>query len=71
MYGFEHGGGAAVGINRAVDPGVAVISDHHPLLRFSTAFDVARHVPERAELVILLQVHFYARRPRPDVIGER
>ena len=57
--GFEHGGGAAVGIDGAVDPGVAVVAGDDPvvLLRGVGAWDSADDVPDGAELVVLLKMH--------------
>ena len=57
--GFEHGGGAAVGIDGAVDPGVAVVAGDDPvvLLGGVGAVDGADDVPDGAEGVVLLEVH--------------
>ena len=53
--GFEHGGGAAVGIDGAVDPGIAMIADDDPLVGRLGALDFADDVPDGAALVVLLR----------------
>src|SRR5580693_4541579 len=55
MHRFEHGRGAAVGIDGSVDPCVAVIADNDPVVRIFRAFHFANHVPDDASLVILLR----------------
>jgi hypothetical protein len=59
--GFEHGGGAAVGVDRAVDPGVAMVAGDDPVVGVLGAFDFADDVPDDAALVVLLR-----RRGGPD-----
>ena len=39
VNGFQHGGGAAVGVDRSVGPGVAMVAHHHPIVRILGAFD--------------------------------
>ena len=67
---FEHSGGAAVGIDRAVDPGVAVISGDDPFVGQIAAGHASDDVPEGTEAVVLLEVHLHFRRAGTDVIGE-
>ncbi len=57
--GFEHGGGAGVGVDGAVDPGVAVVSGYDPVvfLGWVGAVDGADDVPDGAEGDVLLEVH--------------
>ena len=44
VHGFEHGRGAAVGIDCAVDPGVAMIARDHPFVgQFAAAHAADRH----------------------------
>ena len=54
VHSLEHGGGAAVGIDGAVDPGIAMIAGDHPLVGILRPFDFADHIPDDAALVILL-----------------
>src|SRR5260370_41047373 len=70
MDGLEHGRGAAVGIHRAVYPGIAVIAGNHPLVGQVAAGQSSDDVPENAETVVLLEVHLHLRRPRAHVIGK-
>ncbi len=70
VYRFEHRRGAAVGIDRAIDPGVAMIAGDHPFVGQFAAAHAADHVPQRAELIVLLEMHLHLRRPGTDVIGE-
>ena len=74
MDAFEHGGGAAVGVYGAVDPGVAMIAGDDPvvfLVRVG-AVDGADDVPDGANFVVLHEVHvdFYGA-GAAEVIGER
>ena len=57
--GFEHGGGAGVGIDGAVDPGVAMVAGYDPVvfLGGAGAGDGADDVPDGAEGDVLLEVH--------------
>ena len=57
--GFEHGGGAGVGIDGAVDPGVAMVAGDDPvvLLGGVGAGDGADDVPDGAEAGVLLEIH--------------
>ena len=73
MHRFKHGGGAAVGIDRAVDPGVAVIAADDPLVGILRALDLADHVPDDAALVVLLrdEVNFHAAGPEVIAEGQR
>ncbi len=50
MDGFEHSGGAGVGIDGAVDPGVAVVAGYDPVvfLRGVGSVDDADYVPDGA-----------------------
>ena len=61
VYGFEHRCRATVGVDRTVDPRIAKLPAPHS----------ANHIPESAELIILLEMHLYPHRPRPHVISER
>ena len=56
MYGLEHCSRAAVRIDCAVDPRVAVIACDHPVVRLF-ANDGSNHIPDGAQLVILFEVH--------------
>src|ERR1700704_5340358 len=71
MHGLEHRGGAAVGINRAIHPRIAMVARNHPLFRQLAPRYATDHVPERAELVVLFEVHLQLRRTWSNVIGER
>ncbi len=74
MDGFEHGGGAGVGVDGAVDPGVAMVAGDDPgVLVFGVgAVDGADHVPDGAELVVLLEVHVdLDRAGAAEMVGER
>ena len=57
--GFEHGGGAGAGVDRAVDPGVAVVAGDDPVVFLGGvgAGDGADDVPDGAEGDVLLEVH--------------
>ena len=67
--GFEHGGGAAVGIDGAVDPGIAMIAGDDPLIGEFGAGDGADDVPDGGVLVVHFenQVDLDA---GTDVVGE-
>jgi hypothetical protein len=62
VNGFEHGRGAAGGVDRAVDPGVAVIAGDDPVVGPGRAFDFSDDVPDDAALIVLLgdEVDAYA-----------
>ena len=68
---FEHRRRAAVRIDRAVDPGVAMIARNHPFVGKLAAAHAANHIPESAELIVLLEMHLHPHRSRSHVIGER
>ncbi len=74
--GLEHGGGAAGGIDGAVDPGVAMVAgdDEVIFLRGVGAGDASDDVPDGAEGVVLLESHVdgdsAAAGGAADVIGE-
>ena len=73
MGGFEHGRGAAVGVDRAVDPSVAVVAGDDPsVMRFGVgAFNGADDVPDGAQLVVLLEMHVHLHRIRAaEMVGE-
>ncbi len=57
--GFEHGGGAGVGVDGAVDPGVAMVAGYDPVvfLRGAGAGNGADDVPDGAEGDVLFEVH--------------
>ena len=55
MDGLKHGGGAAGGIDRAIDPGVAMIADDDPVVGILGAFDFSDDVPDDAALIVLLR----------------
>ena len=57
VNGFEHGGGAAVGVDGAVDPGVAVVAGDDPVFGVVGAGDGADDVPDGADGDVLLEVH--------------
>ena len=54
VNGFKHGGGAAVGIDRAVDPGIAMVAGDDPVIGKAGAGDGADDIPDGAALVVLL-----------------
>ena len=53
VHRFQHGGGAAGGIDGAVDPGVAVIAGDDPIAGVLRAFYLSDHVPDDAPLIVL------------------
>ena len=55
--GFEHGGGAAVGVDGAVDPGVAMIAGYDPIVGVVGAGNGADDVPDGAEGNVLIEMH--------------
>ena len=69
--GLEHGGGAAGGVDGAVDPGVAMIAGDNPVAGVLGALDFSDDVPDDAALIVLIgdKVDFYA--ARPEVVAER
>src|SRR6266571_9210 len=70
VYSLEHCRGAAVGIDGTVRPRVTVITRDHPLVGQLATAHAPDHVPDGAEPIILLQMHFHLHRPRSHVIGE-
>src|ERR1700722_2467425 len=62
MDTFEHCGGAAVGVDCAIHPGIAMVARDHPLIGQVGAAHATDHIPKRAELVILLEMHFHSHR---------
>ena len=54
VYGLQHGGRPAAGIDGAINPGIAVISGDHPLIGKIGAGDFADHVPHGALGVVHL-----------------
>src|SRR5579864_9706375 len=70
MHGFEHCRGAALGIDRTVDPSIAVIAREHHRVRPGAAANRADHVPNGSKLKILLQMQLHPYRSRPHVIVE-
>jgi hypothetical protein len=73
MDRFEHGCGAAGGVDGAIDPGVAVIADDDPVVGVLDAFDLSNYVPDDAALIVLLrdQVDLHAARPQVIAEGQR
>ncbi len=71
VHGFKHGGGAAGGIDRAIDPGVAMIADDDPGVGILRALDFADHVPDDAALVVLLRDEVDFHSAGTQVIAER
>ena len=61
VYRFQHGRRSTVWIDRSVDPGIAMISRHHPVLFLGGIGSVDRSddVPDRSKLRLLLQVHMH------------
>ena len=71
--GFKHGGGAAGGVDGAIDPGIAVIAGDDPIVGVLRAFDFSDHVPDDAALVVLLgdEVDLYAAGAEVIAEGQR
>ena len=67
---LKHGGRAAVGIDRAVDPGIAMIADDDPVVGVLRAFDLADDIPDGAPLVVLLRDEVHAHSAGAEVIAE-
>jgi hypothetical protein len=67
---FEHRRRAAVRIDRAIDPRVAMIARNHPLIGRLAAAHPANHIPKRAELIVLLEMHPHSYRSGPHVISK-
>ena len=70
VYRLQHRGRSAVRIDRAIDPRIAMVARNHPLARQLAATHAADHIPQSAELIILLEVHLHPYRSRPNVIGK-
>ena len=70
MDAFQHGSCAAVGINRAVDPRIAVVAHHHPLIGILGASDFASNIPDGPVLVILFQMQLHLHRAGAYVVGK-
>ena len=73
MHSLEHRSGAAIQIDRPIDPRVAMISGNDPifLLLRICAIDCADHIPDGAQLVVLHQVHVNLHCARPaEMVGE-
>src|ERR1700722_4948056 len=69
VHRFQHGGCAAVGINRSINPGVAVIACDYPFVgRCST--NLSNYIPNCAELIVLLKVHLDFCGTRTDVVSK-
>ena len=68
--GFQHGGGAAVGIDGAEDPGVAMIADDDRFIGILCAGNFSDDIPNGAESVVLLQQQVNLHRAGAHVIGE-
>ena len=68
---LERGGGPAPRIDRAIDPGVAMVADHHPAIGLDRALERGDHVPDRPDLVVHDDPEVDLDRPRPDVVGQR
>ncbi len=62
---------AAPGVDRAVDPGVAVVADHDPAVGLDLPLELGDHVPDRPDLVVHLDRHADLHRPRADVVRDR
>src|SRR5437870_1754804 len=71
VHRFQHGRRTAVGIHRSVDPCVAMISCDDPFVRQFTSAYAANNVPERAELIVLFEMHLHSYRARTDVVSKR
>src|SRR4029077_3988598 len=70
MHRFQHGRSTAVGIDRAVHPGIAMIACNYPFIRQLAAANPPDHVPDGTQLVVLPEVHLHLGRTRTDVVGE-
>ena len=53
MDRLQHGGSAAAGVNRAIDPRVAVIAHNNPIVGVLGAWNLPDDVPDDAALIIL------------------
>jgi hypothetical protein len=67
---LELGRRAARGVDRSVDPRVAVIAQHHALLGKLRAAHPAAHHPDRADLVVHPHHHAQLGRPGTRVISD-
>ena len=63
---FQRRRRAAARVDRAVDPGVAVVADHDPAIGLDRAGNRGDHVPDRANLIIHRHRH-----PRPPPARDR
>ena len=70
MHRFQLRGGAAVGIDRAIHPGIAMIAGDHPLVGKLRSVHHANHVPDGHVVIVQLDRHVHLHRSRTDVIGE-
>src|SRR5262249_24737810 len=70
VYRFEHRRRAAVGIDSAIDPGVAMIPEDDQLVWIFVSRNSADDIPNRPIVIILLEMHFDTHRSRSNVIGE-
>ena len=68
MHRFQQRGRAAIWIDGAIDPSVAMITGDHPLGNGIGARDFADNIPDGAQLKVLLQMHFDPHRSRADVV---
>jgi len=70
VNGFQHSGGAAVGIDSAEDPGIAMIADDDRFIGILRAGNFSDDIPNGAESVVLLQDHVNLHRAGTHVVGE-
>ncbi len=68
---LERGCGSAAGIDRAVDPGVAMVADHDPAIGLDCAGEGRDDVPDLSDVVFHRDGHRDLGGSRADVIGQR
>ncbi len=68
--GLKHGGGAAVGVDCAVDPGVAMVAVDHPFIGVLRTADPSNDIPNQPSLVVLLRDQMHAHAAAAEVIAK-
>src|ERR1700730_8180272 len=71
MCRFQHCRSPAVWIDGSIDPRVTMASCDYPFIRRRCPGNFTDHIPDGAELVILLEMHPYFRWARTYVISKR
>src|SRR2546425_342860 len=70
MDAFQHRSRAAIRINRAVHPGIAMVAYDHPFVGILRARDLSHYIPDGPVLVVLFQMYLHLHRPGADVVRE-